>query len=154
MAFRIESPAFHREEMIPKRYTCDGENISPPLQWQNVPEGTKSLALICDDPDAPLTTWTHWVVYHIPPDTCELPESVPHTEVLEKEIYQGKNSWGRIGYGGPCPPGKKPHRYYFRLYALDAEPVLSPGVKKKQLLKAMEGHIVAVAELMGMYARC
>lgn len=153
MVFHMESPAFRGGEMIPRKYTCDGENISLPLRWEDVPEETKSLALICDDPDAPLITWTHWVVYRIPPDMRTLPEGIPPEEQLENGIYQGKNSWGRIGYGGPCPPGKKPHRYYFRLYALDAEPSLPSGAKRKQLLRKMEGHIVAVAELMGMYGR-
>jgi len=152
MAFQIESPAFGNGEMIPKKYTCDGDDISPPLKWKDVPEGTKSLALICDDPDAPLMTWVHWIVYNIPPEKDGLEENVPKEEKIEGGM-QGKNSWGKIGYGGPCPPGAKPHRYFLKLYALDSMLDIEPGIKKKKLMKEMEGHIIAKAELMGKYSR-
>jgi Raf kinase inhibitor-like YbhB/YbcL family protein len=153
MAFRLESPAFKEGRMIPRKYTCQGEDISPPLKWLDVPEGTKSFALTCDDPDAPLIKFVHWVIYGIPLGKNELPEGIPKEEVLETGEKQGKDSAGKIGYRGPCPPGGRPHRYYFRLYALDTELDIKPGVKKKKLLKAMEGHILAKAELMGKYAR-
>ena len=153
MAFKIESPAFENGKTIPKKYTCDGEDISPPLRWHDVPPETKSLALICDDPDAPLMTWVHWVIYCIPPSKNELEEGIPKNETLSWGGKQGKNSWGKIGYGGPCPPGRKPHRYYFRLYALDAMLDLPPGLKKKDLLKKMEGHVIGQAEIMGKYGR-
>ena len=152
MAFQIESPAFGNGEMIPKKYTCDGDDVSPPLKWKDVPEGTKSLALICDDPDAPLMTWVHWIVYNIPPEKDGLEENIPKKEILEKGM-QGKNSWGKIGYGGPCPPGAKPHRYFLKLYALDSMLDIEPGIKKKKLMKEMEGHILAKTELMGLYKR-
>ena len=153
MVFVVESPAFENGEIIPKKYTCDGEDISPPLKWHDLPEKTKSLALICEDPDAPLFTWIHWVIYSIPPPVNELEENIPKKEILEWGAKQGKNSWGRIGYGGPCPPGKKPHRYFFRLYALDEEIGLEPGLKKKELMKKVEKHIIAKAEIMGRYGR-
>lgn len=118
-----------------------------------MPDGTKSLALICEDPDAPMFTWVHWIVYRIPPTQPGLKEAVPKTEILEGGIRQGKNSWRRLGYGGPCPPPGRPHRYFFRLYALDMEPELAPGADRSQLEAAMKGHIIAKAETMGVYAR-
>lgn len=143
---RISSPAFENNGFIPSKYTCDGENISPPLIISNVPEETKSLALIMDDPDAPLTTFVHWLVWNIPPNITEIPEG-------EKLSYpQGKNSFGRQGYGGPCPPFGT-HRYFFKLYALDTVLKLEEGAKKKQLLNAMSGHILEDAELLGRYSR-
>ena len=152
MVFRIGSPAFENGSMIPKKYTCDGEDISPPLKWHDLPEGTKSLALVCDDPDAPLMTWVHWVIYCIPPTKDGLEEGIPNKEILEYG-KQGKNSWGRIGYGGPCPPGKKPHRYFFKLYAIDEAIDLKPGLKKKELLKKIEAHVIEKTEIMGRYGR-
>ena len=153
MAFQLKSPAFKEGEMMPRKYTCQGEDISPPLEWSDIPEGTKSLALIMDDPDAPIIKFVHWVLYGIFPEKNELPEGVQKTEFLEGRAKQGKDSAGKIGYRGPCPPGGRLHRYYFRLYALDTELDIKPGVKKNKLLKAMEGHILAQAELMGKYAR-
>lgn len=153
MVFQIESSAFGDGEMLPTKYTCDGLDISPPLHWNNVPEGTKSFALICDDPDAPMMTWVHWILYNIPSEKTRLQEGIPATEILEKGIVQGRNSWNKIGYGGPCPPGSKPHRYYFRLYALDTILDVKPGAKKKHILAAMSGHIRAQAELIGTYTR-
>ena len=152
MEIEIKSSAFENEGMIPRKYTCDGEDISPPLSWGAVPEETKSLALICDDPDAPLGTFVHWVIFNIPPDIHELPEAVPSQNILKNGAKQGKNDFGNFGYGGPCPPFGT-HRYYFKLYALDTMLDLEPGIKKKQLLKAMEGHILAEGQLMGKYKR-
>ena len=153
MGLALTSPAFEDGGMIPSEFTCDGANASPPLEWSDVPQGTKSFALICDDPDAPLGTWVHWVLYGLPPDTTSLPNAVPADEVVAGGALQGKNDFKRIGYGGPCPPSGKPHRYFFKLYALDAELDLKPGVKKKDLEKAMKGHVLARGQLVGRYKR-
>jgi len=153
MTIRLFSTAFKNGAEIPSRYTGDGRDVSPPLKWENLPEGTESLALICDDPDAPVGTWVHWVIYGIPPDTKELPEAVPPKKVLKSGAKQGLNDFRRIGYGGPAPPPGRPHRYFFKLYALDTELDLKPGATKKDLLRAMEGHILAQGQLMGTYKR-
>lgn len=152
MALEIKSPAFEQGGMIPKLYTCDGKDVSPPLTWSAVPAGTKSLALICDDPDAPMGTWVHWVLFNIPSGMKALPENMPSHKELETGARQGINDSRKVGYGGPCPPSGT-HRYYFKLYALDTEINLEPGITKAQLLKAMEGHIVAEGQLMGRYKR-
>ena len=152
MKIPVTSSAFKDGEMIPSKYTCDGSNLSPQLQWGKAPQGTKSFSLISDDPDAPMGTWVHWVIFNIPTDVTELPENVPHKETLDNGAKQGVNDSGKIGYSGPCPPGGT-HRYYFKLYALDAEIGLKPGINKKQLLGAMEGHILAECQLMGKYKR-
>ena len=149
----LKSDAFEQGETIPKKYTCDGNDISPRLSWGQPPEGTRELVLICDDPDAPVGTWDHWVLYGLAPDTVGLPEGVPTTKEIERGGLQGKNSWGNIGYGGPCPPRGPAHRYFFRLYAIDKTLDLKPGATKKDVLKAIEGHILAQGELMGKYAR-
>ncbi|MEE9289157.1 MAG: YbhB/YbcL family Raf kinase inhibitor-like protein [Bacteroidota bacterium] len=152
MEIKPESTAFQEGAMIPKKYTCDGPDVSPPLTWTSVPAETKSLALICDDPDAPMGTWVHWVLFNLPADTTELPESVPPQKTLESRAKQGTNDFGKIGYGGPCPPSGT-HRYYFKLYALGTEVGLEAGITKKELLKAMEGHIIGEGQLMGRYKR-
>jgi Raf kinase inhibitor-like YbhB/YbcL family protein len=149
----LKSDAFQHEKPIPAKYTCEGEDISPDLTWGELPEGTMELALICDDPDAPVGTWVHWVIYGIPADTGGFLEAFPLEEQTDTGILQGENSWGRVGYGGPCPPKGKPHRYFFKLYALDKELGLKPGQDKKALEKAMKGHIIGYGELMGTYAR-
>jgi len=148
----ITSSAFKEGQMIPLKYTCDGQDISPPLEWDNIPDGTKSFALICDDPDAPRGTWVHWVVYDIPPDTKHLFENVLPERELDRGIRQGKNDWPKIGYGGPCPPSGT-HRYYFKLYALDTILKLKPGATKEQLLQEMKGHVLDEAQLIGKYQR-
>jgi len=152
MAIKVTSPAFDNEGMIPSKYTCDGDDVSPPLSWEGIPEGTKSIALISDDPDAPVGTWVHWVMYNIPADIQELPEGVPPDEVLENGAIQGITDFRKIGYGGPCPPSGT-HRYYFKLYALDTELDLKPGGTKAELFKAMKDHILAEGQLMGKYKR-
>jgi len=152
MELKINSSAFREGDMIPKKYTCDGADISPPLAWDTVPMNTKSLALISDDPDAPMGTWVHWVIYNIPPTIKELPENIPPHRTLENGAQQGTNDFRKIGYGGPCPP-RRTHRYYFKLYALDKVLDSEPGLTKDQLLKAMEGHILAQGQLMGRYQR-
>jgi len=149
---KLTSSAFAEGELIPRKYTCDGENVSPPLAWEPGPESTKSFALICDDPDAPLKTWVHWVIFNIPADTRNLPENVPREKTLANGAKQGKNDSRKIGYVGPCPPGGT-HRYFFKLYALDTLLDLEPGITKKDLLKAMEGHVLAQGTLMGRYKR-
>jgi Raf kinase inhibitor-like YbhB/YbcL family protein len=153
MTIQLTSSAFTEGAPIPAKYTCDGEDVSPPLKWSNLPQGTKSVALICDDPDAPLGTWVHWVVYGIPATVTELPEGVPAVETIPNGARQGTNDFKRVGYGGPCPPKGRPHRYVFQLYALDAELQLSPGATKKDLVNAMKGHILAEGRLIGTYER-
>lgn len=152
MAFEMTSAAFASGQAIPQAYTCDGEDISPPLEWGDPPAGTQSFAMICDDPDAPGGTWVHWVLYNLPDHTRSLPEGLlPHAE-LSGGGRHGENSWGRLGYGGPCPPSGT-HRYFFTLYALDQVLELPTGATKEQVLRAMEGHVMAEAELMGIYSR-
>lgn len=149
---KLVSSAFEEGEMIPKKYTCDDMNISPPLNWSSVPEGTKTFAIICDDPDAPMGTWVHWVIYNLPANINELSENVPALEILPNGAKQGRNDFGKIGYGGPCPPGGT-HRYYFKIYALEKELDIDAGITKAELLKAIEGHILSEAQLMGRYRR-
>jgi len=148
----LTSSAFSEGAMIPGKYTCDGADVSPPLNWRALPAGTKSLALICDDPDAPVGTWVHWVYYDIPPGTEGLPENVATDERPAQGGTQGINDFRKVGYGGPCPPGGT-HRYYFKLYALDTTLNLSSGATKKQVLKAMENHMIGQVQLMGKYKR-
>lgn len=152
MPLTITSTAFTEGGMIPSKYTCDGPDISPPLAWSGVPKEAKSLALICDDPDAPVGTWVHWVIYNLPPDTSGLPEKVPPDSALPSGARQGVNDFRKVGYGGPCPPGGT-HRYFFKLYVLDTALNLPGRVTKADLLKAMEKHILAEAQLMGKYRR-
>lgn len=142
----VDSPAFVQQMPIPKKFTCEGEDVSPELNIHEIPKGTKSLALIMDDPDAPVGLFTHWVAWNIPPTTSRLEEGV-------KLQFEGKNDFPKIGYGGPCPPPGKVHRYYFHLYALDTTLNLPVGIKREQLLKAMEKHIIQQTELMGTYKR-
>lgn len=149
---KLNSSAFEHEGMIPSKYTCDGRDVSPPLEWSGIPGEAKSLALISDDPDAPVGTWVHWVYYDIGPGTHGLPEAVAPDRKPAQGGSQGVNDFRRIGYGGPCPPSGT-HRYFFRLYALDTVLNLEPGVDKKGLVKAMQGHVIARAELMGRYKR-
>jgi len=156
-SMQIHSTAFSDKGEIPQRYTCDGQDVSPPLAWSGVPRGTQSLVLIVDDPDAPdpaapKRTWVHWVLYNLPDDARSLPEAVPSDADLTGGGQHGENSWRRLGYGGPCPPSGT-HRYFFKLYALDTVLDLSAGADKKQVLQAMEGHVLAEAELMGTYSR-
>lgn len=149
----LRSKAFQEGGNIPKKHTCDGPDLSPPLEWSEVPSGTHSFALVVEDPDAPSGTWIHWVVYDLPGEARSLPEGVSSTETLPRGGAQGRNDFGRIGYGGPCPPPGRPHRYFFRLYALDSKVNLPPGASKAQLLRAMEGHVKSEAQLMGVYGR-
>ncbi len=153
MSIKLTSSAFGNESTIPTKHTCDGEDVSPPLGWTGLPGGTKSVALICDDPDAPVGTWVHWVIYDIPAALIALPEGVPPSEITPDGAKQGINDFRRTGYGGPCPPPGGPHRYFFKLYALDIEPGLPPGANKADLLRVMEGHLLGEGVLMGRYQR-
>lgn len=159
MAFNLSTSVFDHNGTIPKKYTCDGDDPSPPLRWSDPPAGTKSLALIMDDPDAPPGTWVHWVLYDIPADARELAEGLAKKETLPNGVKQGL-CWGvsdsqmsRVGYYGPCPPPGRPHRYYFKLYSLDAKLELPPRATKSQVEAKMKGHILAEAQLMGQYGR-
>jgi len=148
----LKSSAFETGGIIPKKHTCDGPDVSPPLSWSDVPGGTKSLALIADDPDAPMGTWVHWVAWNIPPNARALEEDAPKRDTLPNGMKQGTTDFRSIGYGGPCPPSGI-HRYFFKLYALDTTLNLPPSTTKKDLEKAMQGHMLKQAELMGKYAR-
>ncbi len=150
---KLRSTVFELGSEIPKKFSCEGDDISPPLEWENLPLDTQFLALICEDPDAPLKTFIHWVIYNIPAMQKGLREAVPTEAVLRGGIKQGQNSFGRIGYGGPCPPNGPYHRYYFTLFALDQELVLKGGETKQEIEQAMQGHVLGTAEFMGRYRK-
>jgi Raf kinase inhibitor-like YbhB/YbcL family protein len=152
MTWQLTSGAFRHGEAIPAVHTCEGKDVSPPLAWTEPPTGTKALALISDDPDAPMGTWVHWVLYNLPPSARALPEGFPTDAQRPDGARQGTTDFGRTGYGGPCPPSGT-HRYFFKLYALDATLSLKPGATKQDLEAAMQGHVLATAELMGTYRR-
>ena len=152
-SFALRSPAFGNGGQIPSQYTCGGSDQSPALAWNGVPAAARSLALIADDPDAPRGTWSHWLLWNLPARVTELPGGVPAREQLETGARQGTNDFGRLGYGGPCPPPGRPHRYYFHLFALNAALNLNPGAGRGQLERAMKGHVVAEAHWMGTYGR-
>lgn len=149
---KLTSTAFKEGGMIPKKYSCDDEDISPPLNWENIPSKTKELAMICDDPDAPMGTWVHWVIYKISPQVKGLTENIPTEKKLSSGMVQGMNDFGRIGYGGPCPPGGT-HRYFFKIYALDAVLNLEPGATQAQVLRTIQSHILEETQLIGKYKR-
>ncbi len=151
--FQISSAAFSGNQMIPKKFTCDGADVSPELGWKDAPAGVKSFALIMDDPDAPVGTWVHWVLYNLPADAKELPEGVTKQEQLPDGSVQGRNDFRKIGYGGPCPPAGKLHRYFFKLYALDTKLGLKPGASKSDVERAMKSHVLGETELIGRYGR-
>ena len=150
---QLTSTAFAEGQAIPSKYTCDGQNVSPPLSWTGAPAGTKSLALIIDDPDAPSGTWVHWLVYDLPDTARDLPEGLPKSQYIPGGAKQGLNDFKHLGYGGPCPPAGKAHRYYLKLYALDRVLELKPGATKKDIERAMEKHTLAEGQLMGTYKR-
>ena len=153
MGFAVTSPSFQNGGSIPKKFTCDGADVSPELQLTAPPPGTQSLALIADDPDAPAGTWVHWVLFDLPAETKALPEGVAKVDQPPTGGRQGRNDFRKVGYGGPCPPPGKPHRYFFRAYALDGKVGLKPGASRQELEQAMHGHILGTAELMGKYQR-
>jgi Raf kinase inhibitor-like YbhB/YbcL family protein len=154
-AFRLTSPAFEHDGDLPLRYTAEGDDVSPPLQWEGVPDGARELALVCDDPDAEAGVFTHWVVYGISPDLDGLPEDLPKDTIVEQpvSVLQGLNEFDEAGYTGPQPPDEGtigPHRYFFRLFALDAELELPPGVHRADLRRAAKDHVIAQTELVGI----
>jgi len=152
LEMQISSTAFKDGKAIPEKYTCDGEDVSPPLEWTSVPEETKTLAIICDDPDAPMGIWVHWVVFNVPGDLVQLPENVPPERELDIGAIHGMNDFKKIGYGGPCPPSGT-HRYFFKIYALDADLDLPFGATKGHVMLSMEGHVLDEAHIMGTYRR-
>lgn len=151
--FQLKAAAFAPGTLIPRRHTCQGADVSPALTWTDPPAGTKSFALIVTDPDAPAHTWVHWVIYNLPANARQLPEGVSKDAKVQHGALQGSNDFERLGYGGPCPPPGEPHRYFFRLYALNAQLNLKPGASREQVEEAMKGHILARAELMARYGR-
>jgi len=153
MPFILSSKSFSKNATIPKKFTCDGADVSPELSWSDPPTGTISLAMIADDPDARVGTWTHWVLFDLPPETRDLSEAVPKIEQLPNGARQGRNDFPKIGYNGPCPPPGKPHRYFFKLYALDTRLNLKAGASKQEVERAMHGHVLGSAEWVGLYGR-
>lgn len=153
MDIKVTSAGFPANGTIPQKYTCDGEDLSPPLEWSGIPERTQSLALIADDPDAPAGTWVHWVIFNIPPSLAGLPEGVQSSPIVAGIGIQSQNDFRKTGYNGPCPPKGKPHRYFFKLYALNTVLELKSGSSKAELEKAMHGHILAQGQMMGNYGR-
>jgi Raf kinase inhibitor-like YbhB/YbcL family protein len=153
MAFQLISTVFEDGQPIPPVYTADGLNKSPPLRWTEPPGETKALALVCEDPDAPKGTFSHWVAFNIPPQTKELGEGMPNELTLPNGVVQGTNGRGQIGYAGPAPPRGKPHHYHFKLYALDTSLGLQPGASASDLKAAIPGHVLAEGELVGTYGR-
>lgn len=151
MSFALKTDAF--AGVIPKKFTCDGADVSPALSWNDAPAGAQSFTLIADDPDAPVGTWTHWIIWNIPASATALPEDVPKVGESGDGARQGRNDFKHIGYGGPCPPAGKPHRYFFRLYALDAKLDVKAGASRSELEDAMQGHVLSQTELMGTYGR-
>ncbi|MCL7414740.1 MAG: YbhB/YbcL family Raf kinase inhibitor-like protein [ANME-2 cluster archaeon] len=149
----ISSAAFENGSTMPVEYTCDGADHSPALAWKGLPDGTRSITLIMDDPDAPGRTFVHWVIYNLPADSTELTTAVPRNKSLDDSSLQGKNDFGKIGYNGPCPPPGKPHRYFFKVYALDTVLDLKSGASKSQVEAAMSGHILAQGEMIGKFGR-
>jgi len=155
MPLALTSTAFREGSSIPVKHTCDGADVSPPLAWGGTPPGTAAFAVIADDPDAPAGTWVHWVLYDLAGSAAQLPENVAKTETLPDlgGAVQGRNDFRHTGYGGPCPPPGPAHRYFFRLYALDAPLKLRPGATKQEVEAAMKGHVLETAQLMGTYGR-
>jgi len=153
MTFALQTNAFPSAGVIPAKYTCSGADLSPELSWNHAPASTRALVLIMDDPDAPSGTFTHWILYNLSSQEKQLPENLPKTEQVLAEALQGRNDFGRTGYGGPCPPPGRPHRYFFKLYALDTKLNLKAGASRKEVEVAMKGHILGQAELMGTFKR-
>lgn len=152
-AMGLNSSAFQNGAEIPRKHTCDANDVSPTLSWDKAPAGTRAFVLIVDDPDAPGGTWVHWVIYDLPPETKELGEGVATAATLSSGAKQGINDFRKAGYGGPCPPSGAVHRYFFKLYALDAPTNLKPRATKQQLLEAIKGHVLGEAQLIGRYKR-
>ncbi len=148
----IFSNSFKNNEKIPAKYTCQGEEASPQLHWDNIPENTKSIAIICDDPDAPAGTWIHWIIFNIPPEMNELTEKFPHDSIMDNGIKQGLNSSNFVGYQGPCPPSGE-HRYFFKIYALDIILDIGYNIHKEDLLSVIDSHVLGYGEMIGLYEK-
>lgn len=153
MSFKLSSPSFSNGGNIEKKFTCDGADVSPQLVWSEAPSGAKALALLLDDPDAPVGNWNHWAMWNVPVTSRGVPEGLSKNARLPDGSEQGRNDFRKLGYNGPCPPPGKPHRYYFKLYALDTKLELKSDASKKELEMAMKGHVLATAEWMGRYGR-
>ena len=153
MGINLISDVFEEGSLIPAKHTCDDVNISPPLRWSSLPERTISFAILCEDPDAPIGTWTHWIIFNIPPDVLELSAGIKNEEKLENGIVQGINDFGYAGYGGPCPPEGEEHRYSFKIYALDTTLNPGHGVKRDEFLRALDENVLDEGQLMGIYGR-
>jgi len=153
MEFKISSTAFANGQTIPTKYTGDGPDVSPPLAWTDPPEGTAAFVLIADDPDAPMGTWVHWVLYDIPADVRTLNENIPKEPEVLGGARQGINDFRQLGYDGPAPPPGKPHRYFFTLYAVDSRTDLPPGATKREVLKQIQGHVLGTTQIVGTYKR-
>ena len=153
MSMTMSSPSFPNGSAIPRKFTCDGADVSPELTWTDPPAGTKSLALLVDDPDAPIGNWNHWAIWNLPAKMRSLPEGLGKSAHLPDGSEQGMNDFHKPGYNGPCPPAGKPHRYFFKLFALDTKVTLQGEAGKPELEAAMKGHILAQAEWMGTYKR-
>lgn len=153
MTLSITTPEWRPHEAIPRKFTADGADRSPRIDIQGVPPSVRSLALICDDPDAPMGTWVHWVLFNLPPTTSSLPEGIGPSATLPDGSVHGRNSWSRLGYGGPSPPPGKPHRYFFKVYALDIRLALAAGATAGEVEGSCEGHVLASAQMMGTYGR-
>ncbi|MCE5215084.1 MAG: YbhB/YbcL family Raf kinase inhibitor-like protein [Methanobacterium sp.] len=152
MVIKITSTVFDEGGVIPNIYSCNGINISPPLNWNDLPEDTESIALICEDPDAPGGIWTHWIIFNLPADTRNLPEHIMGREELDNGARHGLNDFGSVGYGGPCPPSGT-HRYYFKIYALDIKLDLTSLIGRSDFLKGIQGHILDEGQIMGVFTR-
>ncbi len=153
MAIHLISDVFEDGDIIPAAHTCDDMNVSPPLRWSTLPERTLSFAVLCEDPDAALGTWTHWIIFNIPPSTMELSAGIKNKERLENGMVQGINDFGYAGYGGPCPPEGEEHRYFFRIYALDTTLNPGPEVKREEFLRVLDENVLDEGQLMGIYGR-
>ncbi|MBC7194688.1 MAG: YbhB/YbcL family Raf kinase inhibitor-like protein [Caldisericia bacterium] len=147
----LKSSILKENELIPEKYSCDGEDISPPLEWENIPQGTKSFCIIMEDPDAPGGIFTHWIIFNIPSNYMSLPENFPKIGEFENGIKQGKNDFNKIGYNGPCPPKNSTHHYRFKIFSLDTILNLNSGIKVNELMKAIENHILGIGELICIY---
>lgn len=150
---KLTSTAFKEGQPIPAKYTCDDKNVSPPLRWSDIPKNAKTLFIMCEDPDAPGGAWLHWTLFNLPVAVTEMGEAVPNKDPLPHGALQGLNDFQNVGYGGPCPPPGKAHRYIFKIYALDSQLQLKSGAGKKELLKTIEDHIIGEGQLMGTYQR-
>ncbi len=148
----MKSSVFDEGQPIPTKYTCSGIDVSPPLEWNSIPDETLSIAIICEDPDAPGGTWSHWVIFNLPADTLSLSEHVMSREIMDNDAIQGLNDFGKVGYGGPCPPSGT-HRYYYKIYALDVKLNLPPRTTRETFLKSINGHILDQGQIMGTYRR-